>query len=270
MTLLDMFPSYTVYHFEDCRYRNAELFGYVFASRTARAKLADLPDSIGGKFCLRVPFPLAASTLICHIFHVLFVSIYKDMVGIAARWIVAFVTRLLTVWDWAMFQLVSEAVSKNSALAAIFFAAYYEYTIPISEFSGIPQPTLIGAANINFFPESFSDGAARSEIVMVALDEAEGLPFDISFLGIALPRDRRKPSATTFAITIRDFLRGIIGVHGNSPFLCLIRERFTVAARCFCCLFSFNYSTSERISPMNDDAARRRLGLDTKDEGENE
>lgn len=57
----------------------------------------------------------------------------------------------------------------------------------------------------------------------------------------------RKLSATAVAITVGNIVRGIIEGHGNSPFLCLIRGRFAVAARYFRVYYSFNYSTSEAI-----------------------
>ena len=41
----------------------------------------------------------------------------------------------------------------------------------------------------------------------------------------------RALTTTTLTISMRDFLRGMIGVHQNLQFWCLIRERFAVAAR---------------------------------------
>lgn len=81
----------------------------------------------------------------------------------------------------------------------------------------------------------------------VSAYKAHGFAFDPAILTTGFRRDGGLSTATALAITVGNILRGIIEGHGNLPFLCLIRERFAVAARSFCVLYSFNYSTSEAI-----------------------
>jgi hypothetical protein len=52
--------------------------------------------------------------------------------------------------------------------------------------------------------------------------------------------------ANVFTALVSD--RGILRLHKNLHFLCLIRGRFADAARYFCCLYSCKYSTKEDFS----------------------
>lgn len=83
----------------------------------------------------------------------------------------------------------------------------------------------------------------RGELLtQVILNVLNGLTFNPSLSRIVSLRNRSLVSTSAFAITVGNILRGMIGVHGKLPFLCLIRERFVVAARYFRVHFSFNYS----------------------------
>jgi hypothetical protein len=79
--------------------------------------------------------------------------------------------------------------------------------------------------------------------MLMACHIANRLSFDISFLGVTLFRNLSLLPTAAMTVAVRDFVRGMIGVHQNLPFWCLIQGRFTVAAWYFYVVLLVYYST---------------------------
>lgn len=103
--------------------------------------------------------------------------------------------------------------------------------------SGLPAATF---TEMNY-------GGVKMLAPTMAANKPHGFAFDSAILATGFCGDSSFSTATTMAKTVGNIIRGIIEGHKKSPFLCLIRERFAVAARSFRVRYSFNCSTSEAI-----------------------
>lgn len=64
---------------------------------------------------------------------------------------------------------------------------------------------------------------------MMTLEIASWLALNTTVLLVGLGSNGRKLTTTALTVTIRDFVRGIIGVHGKLPFLCQAQDAANVA-----------------------------------------
>lgn len=87
-------------------------------------------------------------SLLYHIPHVVGVSSPENMVRITARAVIAFVARLITLWQFAVCQLVTDAMSVNHVSIAP--------NRPVSIlFVSNPLPAIVWGALANIRPEPF-------------------------------------------------------------------------------------------------------------------
>lgn len=121
---------------------------------------------------------------------------FKQMGGIATRWVIASVKHVHAVCDSTVVKDIRDAMR----LSGFAFVANDAITLFVSV--SLPFPTFIWATLVNFFPESFLD---RSPIA-VAANKSQGLPLDGSMPLIGCLSHRRRLTASTFAKFLGDFL----------------------------------------------------------------
>lgn len=97
------------------------------------------------------------SLLVRCIRHIDVLSISKEVIRIATRWIVTTVTRVGAEWEWPMCQFVGEPMGGDSATRVIRATSNAKQSIAAGQTVGSPLPTLIGIALANVIPETLSD-----------------------------------------------------------------------------------------------------------------
>lgn len=117
---------------------------------TPCVKTAYFRDLFSGKYCTTNSFALWLSLLCASIRHVVDVSTEKQMDGIAARWIIAFVQNLKAIGNWAI------CINVRNAMGSAFAkkGAITNVSVPIPTLWPIPLPALVGAALINVRPKT--------------------------------------------------------------------------------------------------------------------
>lgn len=133
----------------------------------------------------------------------------KQMRRIHAISHVALVEHLQTIGNGAVMQF------PRCAMRSDYTTCDVNPAIPSLLVWFIPQPAIIGAALVYFFPESFFQGANPC----VTRDESYRMAFNRPIARRCLFGEWRELPATAVAITVRDFLRGIMGMHRNLSFL---------------------------------------------------
>lgn len=132
----------------------------------------------------------------------------KQMFRITARWIVACVTRLVTVRERAIGQFVRR--SMRSDTGAVLWANLY-FAIPKFIFVALPFPTVVGAKNLDARPKSLCERFNGLMFELMPWKKAYRNAFDMSEWLTVLRSDLCFLSATTFAESIRNFKRWIVG-----------------------------------------------------------
>lgn len=124
------------------------------------------------------------------------------------------------IGDGTIMQFVGKAVGVNC------LAVYPKFAIASSHVRAHPLPTLVGAALVYLLPKTDD----RINAPVVAGNKAFRLALDPSISGAGLERNWGELSTTTLAITIGNFVggvvRGIMGLHRNLSFLCQVPGRY--------------------------------------------
>jgi hypothetical protein len=143
----------------------------------------------------------------------------EEVVGIHTRRIVAFMKNLQAIRDWAMRQYPRDTVGSDRLIVKSSLPVTLEACAPL------PFPTIIWAKHLYLRPEMFRNGWRAATASMMSVNKAFWLTLNVTVLVFIPCRNRCYLSTATFAITVGNFIRGIIEGHGNSPFLCLIQGR---------------------------------------------
>lgn len=203
-----MRPRLAVNHGIDNLMTDSIFAGQVRADFTRRIPLANLAHLCFGQLCIDivrtdVDAALGAS-LARTILHIVSSTSQPQMRGIDARRIVARVTDIRVRGDRAIVQFV------RKAMRAILFFASPERSVSSRLFGPLPQPTIIWAALVHFFPETISRWARA---LMMMINES------------SLPRRELGGGNGLSASTFAQFW-GIIGVHENLHFSCHVPGRY--------------------------------------------
>lgn len=169
-------------------------------------------------------YSLIMATLLYHIRTVIGIRSKLEVGSSHAPWRIAQVHHDQAFGDRTMSDFPRDTVCEECAFPR------GKSAISIGENRPLPQPATISCRRGNMLPESFLNGCSA---VLMSFEEASS-------------RFANRRATTTFT-ELWGVVRGIIGVHKKLPFLCPSQGRFTVVAWCFCVLYSFYSSTSERI-----------------------
>lgn len=251
--LSNMLPSSAMDHGIDGRMANSILKGQSWGNFATRVSLANIANRIFGQ--LRVDVVCAemwatlCSTLDRAILHIVGLCSQKQMVGVDATRIIALMKYPKAVSNWPLVQFVGETVcsvkpfSRVKRSVAVFFSPT------------LPRPTIVWPASIYFFPETLrgwtrlvlmtvdKSSLSRWKLLggkklsatalakprwirgrnmgMLAFSMPSnvlyGMAFDLPSFGFVSASYRSLLSATALAISVWDFVRGII--HGSvAPF----------------------------------------------------
>lgn len=107
-----------------------------------------------------------------HITHVFLMTANGQMVGIDAAGIVASVANHCARGYRAIVQFVTKTVSEYFAHTLVALAADTHYAVSVMAFRSNPQPTVIRSSLDDILPETFCDGAAYPQAIVVSLSKA--------------------------------------------------------------------------------------------------
>lgn len=146
-----------------------------------------------------VRFALTTALLGRHIFHVVSLRTQKQMARVNARGIVALMKNMQSVKDRAIVQFPTKVTCKPSLVTNAKTGA------PFSAATR-PFPTIIKAALVYLLPETFS----IVFLGIMAVNKTHRLAFNSILRSIRFNGNCCQLTATTVAITVWDFLRGMI------------------------------------------------------------
>lgn len=226
-----------------------ERLSCAIASRVKAANLNDLPLCEFGLSCifaawrtfwvgvLAVAFTAccafgmlvkSVTTLLRHVLTVIFGRASKEMFWIRAGRIVAMMANKIPIRNWANVHFIRQAVSRN--FSANSFVV--NQAISIGGCASSPFPTSVSFNNV--LPKAFLDRSFAAVVSALVTTEFDYLAA------------RGKPSA---AFGTLNLLRGIMGLHRNSPFFA---KPGTFTRRCQALsiggYYRSNYSMDERIT----------------------
>lgn len=179
------------------------------------------------RFAAIFTYGTIVAAFITAINHIFGTCAQKQVIGITAGWVIAFVANFQRPWRDARCKFVGYATS------LMLLAIQPETTIAAPRPCRVPLPAFIGSAYVNLFPKARHEIAARG----MTSNKTQWFAFDDAELAMRSWRESSFFATTTVAITVRDFVRGIIGVHKNLHFLCQASERLATLPR----RFAFNF-----------------------------
>lgn len=136
----------------------------------------------------------------------------EQVVGILAGRMIATMQNMKPIGDWAVCQFPRNTVGRNNLVIDP------NLSVSLAAFVSLPLPTVIGAENLYLCPEMLHEGWSATEASVMPMHKANGLTFDLAAFARVSCRNLSLFAATTAAITVRNILRGIMGLHRNLPF----------------------------------------------------
>jgi len=263
-----MFPGYTPEHVRNMTLRNAVDFGKFILILTGGATLAYFNDLGSGKNSTFVSFAAVVwfiwsfglSTFANHIVNVIKVCTKKKMSRITAKPIVASMKNMQVIWDRSICQ------GPSNTVRTLWSAIDGHCSIAMTTYTGLPNPAIVRSSLIHSGPKATFDRLS----VVVAANVARLMAWASCFFQTLTTSARAKfgrvpftgaatvtnyiserfafymPSAavilgdylgllttTALAVSVRDFLRGLIRgmlAHVSSSFRLLTMPRAVVAA----------------------------------------
>lgn len=140
---------------------------------------------------------LMITSLPLAVLHVIKVCAGKEMSGIDARWIVAFVQNIHARGDRAVMKLIGKAMGGN--LQTAVHDLKRQNAIAKAVVVARPGPAFIIAALFYAFPKAIFDCFSWPDIVLMADDKSSGFALDVAPLRVCQFRNRRKSAAAAFA-----------------------------------------------------------------------
>lgn len=175
------------------------------AVATCRVFLAYLLD-LGYRelgVAMRLSVAVIVASLRDHVMHIVCGCTDKQMCRINASRVIAPMADKQAIWNRPIMQFPAKSMGKK-----ILIAPYAKMPIALYEFCRLPLPAFIGAAFIDLAPKTLGSGTwgfavvAGYEVIRFSTSRAATL--------ITVLRDACFLSTTTMAITVRDFVRGMI------------------------------------------------------------
>lgn len=185
----------------------------------------------------RTARPISVSFLGYHIRCVIGMCADKVMRWIATRWIVTAVADQHAFWNGAVCQFVSNAVGQKRLTAF----ANVNTSVAINVPATLPFPALVWAKYLHLCPKAFRK---RAKTGIVPVNKANRLTFYMAAPVFVPCRDAGLFATTTLAITVRDFVRGNMGLHRNLPFCAKSQGVPAPLGQLFS---SFNYTTGGTV-----------------------
>lgn len=225
--------------------------GLLFSRRPA------LADFLYVAFCQLVTTIVFSSTrsiatLRDSIINIIFVAAKKEMFRIDAEWVVARMKYASAVVSIA-FRYCAKMQFPRQTMGGLDLATYSNFPVAARGCVAYPKPAFIRTAFVDEFPKPFLDRADGSKSDMMTANEAYRLPLDVSEMGTGYFGNWSWLTTTAVAITVRNFKRGIMGLHRNSPFLCQASERLTTLPGRFLLVdYTSNYTTFSRAGITHD------------------
>lgn len=167
-----------------------------FATNFSNLPLCEL----GGMMCV----PALVASFVCHILIVVSMSTKKQMGRIDTSRIVATMANAHAVWNWAIVKLITVAMRKHA------FTVDSHLPVTKCHTETCPFPTIIGTTLIDLRPKV--RGGMMNAMV---IDESKRLTFDPTITLIVARGKVCQLTATALAVTVWDFVRGIIEGHRN-------------------------------------------------------
>lgn len=217
MRLGYVFPRFTAKQIPHTAVANS-----IFSGKSCRAyaksiTLSRFNDLLFGKFCVRM-VRSAWLTLLCYfVCHIKRASTQEMMSRIATGRIIALMADNKAIWNWAICQFVSDAMSQKRLATATNMDS------PVAKFIGtaLPFPTIIRAKHAHLRPEPFRNRAKAgivpvNELKWFALHMAASIFISCCYPGFL--------STTAVAVAKGDFLRE--GVRGMIAHVDTFLSRF--------------------------------------------
>lgn len=223
---------------------NAEMFGYVSPAPAFAPEYSGLFHKGLSKFVLPVAFAAccAVASLRMAIRNVVVLSAKKQMVGVAARGVVAAMKYGEILWYRANCQLISKPIGPCCIAPPATFSNL-EIAIPVSAARSTPFPTAPRPATfIDFRPEALFERFAT----LVPMHEARRPALDLAFAFVCGLADWRRLAATALTklrIVKRQLARVWYTFHVNLSLIEVGRTGAVSAAPGF---LMPNYSTNGR------------------------
>ena len=214
--LRNMLPSITTNDAGDHRSVDTILDGEGFVSnRFALVPPAYLRNLSFGKLCIsRTVISWALAGFLYHIRAIFGWRTKEKMRNPNAPRVVAMMTNFQAMRDWAVLQLPSVAMRQCS------FPVNPEPTVAANLSSTFPLPTSVRSVLVDFFPETLDRGTDNS----VPQNEAQRFASNPAKSLTCLGRKWSVLTATALAVTVWDFVRGIIEGHSDLHSRC-VRSR---------------------------------------------
>lgn len=214
--------------------------GGLAATRSKQA--LDFSNLSFGEFGLRVIVAAFVAAFLHAIRIVLVDRAKPKMRGIAARGIVpawAVVADDHADGDRPVMQFPRYAIRAVRAVIEV------NGPIPFSAHTPLPEPTFIRRAAFAIRPKRGLKRFVRMLGIHVAQNIAQRLTLNPTIFSVSLPCNRREFSTTALAVSVGDFICGILGLHRNPPFRCHAGNVYETLPGSS--IADLHYSTDERI-----------------------
>lgn len=228
---------------------------------------SNFSDGIRVELGRALTLAIRMALLLVHIFHVVYLRTFEQVLWIVAASTVALVKHTHTFGNRAFVKFV------RSPMREALLSIMTKVSIALRSERSLPIPTFIWRTRRAVSPKVFSKGFVFGLTLKMTTDKAHWLPFyapsfrrrslsywrrlttaahaksarvwafkvtvllrmmaleiaswlalNTTVFFVGMSSNGRKFSATTLTVAIRDFVRGIIGVHGKLPFLCQAGE----------------------------------------------
>lgn len=213
-----MLPCQSTNYGTDILFGNAKLARDIFVSsflcRLATNRAYRVLSKFG--FAAILAYWTVASSFVAAIYHVLGTSTQKEVIGVAARRIVAFMANFHIPWGVPCGKFICDTIG------LVIFAVELKSSVAAFCPAVFPLPAFIRAALVNLFPKAFSDRAQPTSLAVMARDESCGLALNMPVTTAGLFCNRGRVAASASAKF--DALYGIIGVHKKPTFLCQAQD----------------------------------------------
>lgn len=213
--LWNVTPTPVANNIPNCVGGNVVTFGKFSSRHALRNQLANIAHVLLGEFCAAMQFTavvaMSLSALAHHIRGVVFLGTKKQMRGVAARRIIAFVQHarfgvIGILWYRAVVEHPRESVRQS-------FGRALNNAIATLVATGLPLPTIVGSALAYFLPKAFFESRPLLNPYVVLVDESVRLSLDNSKTRITSFCHVRLLPAAAFTKTVGDFIKRELGLN---------------------------------------------------------
>lgn len=235
---------------------NIELLGNLCCSFAYDVKAAYFSNAVRAELGRALAFSVSMSLLLVHVCHVVGLCAKKQMRRIVAAWTVAFVEYVQSLWDRAVMNFPGNTMRMMGLTTTT--------KVPVSNDRkrALPIPTFIGHTLRAICPKMFSERVVLGRKLEMSIDVAYGLSLDPSRFLACLGGYLGFLPAAALTVTVWDFVRGMIGVHGKRLLSVSNPGTFEASPGISIGSYRSDYSMFERvIQPEEAEAAGWRQAL---------